>query len=89
MADYAKANGYMNHSLGKKYRTGSVAEYSKADYHVDAAFDKDMKRKISDYLIESKTKNAIHATLSTNYGVVENEYSGELQAVITGEELFK
>ena len=65
------------------------SKYSKADYYVDAAFDRDMKRKISDYLIDSKTKNAIHATLITNYGVVENEYSRELQAVITGEELFK
>ncbi len=65
------------------------SKYSKADYRVDAAFDRDMKRKISDYLIGSKTKNAIHATLITNYGVVENEYSGELQVVITGEELFK
>ena len=48
-----------------------------------------MKRKISDYLVDSRTKHAIHATLITNYGVVENEYTGELQSIITGEELFK
>ena len=65
------------------------AKYSKAEYRVDAAFDKDMRRKISDYMVESKTKHAIHATLITNYGIVENEYSSELQSVITGEELFK
>ena len=64
-------------------------KYSKADYHVNAEFDRDMKRKISDYLIDSRTKHAIHATLITNYGVVENEYTGELQSIITGEELFK
>jgi hypothetical protein len=40
-------------------------------------------------MVESKTKHAIHATLITNYGIVENEYSSELQSVITGEELFK
>ena len=64
------------------------SKYSKADYHVDAAFNRDMRRKISDYMIDSKTKHAIHATLITNYGIVENEYSGELQSIITGEELF-
>ncbi len=64
-------------------------KYSKTNYRIDAAFDKDMKRKISDYLIDSKTKYAIHPTLITTYGVVENTYSGELQAVITGEDLFR
>ena len=65
------------------------AKYSKAEYRVDAAFDKDMRRKISDYMVDSKTKHAIHPTLITNYGIVENEYSSELQSVITGEELFR
>ncbi len=48
-----------------------------------------MKRKISDYLIDSKTKHVIHATLITNYSIVENDYSVELQSIVTGEELFK
>lgn len=64
-------------------------KYSKTDYRIDAAFDRDMKRKISDYLIDSKTKHAIYPTLIITYGVVENSYFGELQAVITGEDLFR
>ena len=64
-------------------------KYSKMDYKVDAAFVKDMKRKISDFLIDSKSRYAIHPTLITTYGIIENAYSGELQSVITGEELFK
>ena len=48
-----------------------------------------MNRKISDFVIDSKTKYAIHPTLITTYGVVENAYSGELQSVVTGEEMFK
>ena len=63
-------------------------KYSKSEFRVDAAFNKDMRRKISDFLIDSKTKYAIHPTLITTYGVVENEYSTELQSVITGDELF-
>ena len=64
-------------------------KYSKMDYKVDAAFVKDMKRKISDFLIDSKSRYAIHPTLITSYGIIENAYSGELQSVITGEDLFK
>ncbi len=33
-------------------------------------------------------KNIDNPTLITTYGVVENTYSGELQSVITGEDLF-
>ena len=76
-------------SLLKKGRSLPQAKYSKADFRVDAAFDKDMRHKISDYMVDSKTKHAIHPTLITNYGIVENEYSSELQPVITGEELFR
>ncbi len=65
------------------------AKHSKADFRVDAVFDKDMRRKIADYMVDSKTKHAIHPTLITNYGIVENELSSELQSVITGEELFR
>ncbi len=64
-------------------------KYSKSEYLVDAEFNKDMRRKISDFLIESKTKYAIHPTLITTYGVVENQYSGELQSIITSEDLFR
>ena len=34
------------------------------------------------------TKYAIHPTLITTYGVEENAYSGEIQAIITSEALF-
>ena len=34
---------------------------------------------------EGLERHAIHSTLITNYGVVDNEYTGELQSIITGE----
>ena len=63
-------------------------KYADSDYVVNAAFDKDIRRKISDFSIVTGTKYAIHPTLVTTYGVVENAYSGELQAIVTGEDLF-
>lgn len=64
-------------------------KYSEDDYMVDAAFDKSQRRRISDFRKKTGTKHAIHSTLVTTYGVVENAYAGELQSVITAEDLFQ
>lgn len=63
-------------------------KYSESDYAVDAAFDKAQRRKISDFQKVTKTKYAIHPTLITTYGIIKNAYAGEIQAVITAEDLF-
>ena len=63
-------------------------KYSTTDYVVDADFDKDIKRKISDLIKKSKTKYSIYPTLITTYGVIENAYSNELQSIITSDDLF-
>lgn len=34
------------------------------------------------------TKYAIHSTLITTYGVENNAYSGEIQSIITSDDLF-
>ena len=64
-------------------------KYSKSNYRVDGTFIENMRRKVSDFLLDSNTKYAIYPTLITTYGIVENAYSGELQSVITGEDLFR
>lgn len=63
-------------------------KYSENDYIVNQAFVKDQRRKISDLITKTKTKYAIHSTLITTYGVVDNAYRDELQAIITSEDLF-
>ena len=64
-------------------------KYSQSDYIVTAAFHRDLNRKISDFKTKTGTKYAIHPTLVTTYGVLNNAYSGELQAVITADDLFR
>ena len=63
-------------------------KYSESEYVVNAAFDKAMKRKISDFRLATGTKHAMYPTLITTYGIAETPYAEELQAVITGENLF-
>ncbi len=63
-------------------------KYSETDFLADAKFDRDFRRKISDLIKSTETKYAIHSTLITTYGISENAYSGDIQAVITAEDLF-
>ena len=42
-----------------------------------------------DKSIETKTKYAIRSTLVTTYEVEENSYYGNIQSVITSEDLFR
>jgi AAA+ ATPase superfamily predicted ATPase len=64
-------------------------KYSETDYIVSAAFIKNQKRKIHDFRQITGTKYAIHSTLITTYAVENNAYAGEIQAVITAEDLFR
>ena len=63
-------------------------KYSEMEYYADAAFDRAQRRKISDFQKKTMTKYAIHPTLITTYGLGNNAYSGEIQSVITSDELF-
>lgn len=63
-------------------------KYSEGEYTVDAKFDRNQKRKISDFIKKTETKYAIHSTLITTYGVSDSAYTGEIQSIITAEELF-
>lgn len=64
-------------------------KYSETDYAVSAAFHRAISQKISDFKQKTGTKYAIHPTLITTYGVKPNAYAGDLQAIITAEDLFR
>ena len=64
-------------------------KYSESDYVPDLSFDKSMRRKITDLQKATKTKYAIHSTLVTTYDVEENAYYGNIQSIVTGEDLFR
>ena len=63
-------------------------KYCETDYVIDAEADRKRRRQISDFLKKTGTRYAIHPTLVTTYGLEENAYSGELQSVITADQLF-
>ena len=64
-------------------------KYSGAEYTITEKFDRALRNKISDLRMVTGTKYAIHPTLVTTYGMVENSYSQGIQAVVTLDDLFE
>ena len=63
-------------------------KFSEAEYMITDKDDMSIKRKMHDLVVQTGTKYAIHPTLITPYGIVDNSYSGNIQAVITMDDLF-
>lgn len=59
------------------------------DFSINAAYDKNLRHKLSVFIEETKCRNALHLTLVTTYGLKFNEYAGRIQNVITMNDLFK
>ena len=63
-------------------------KYSDSEYKITKKDDESMHRKIHDLVASTGTKYAIHPTLVTCHGVVDNAYTNNLQAVIMLDDLF-
>ena len=63
-------------------------KYSNAEYMITDNVDSDIRNKINDFQQVTNSKYAIYPTLVTTYGLVDNSYSGNIQAVITLDDLF-
>lgn len=63
-------------------------KYSETVFMVDTKLDNNQKRKNSDFIKKTESKYAIHSKLITTYGVGESSYVGEIQSIITSEDLF-
>lgn len=64
-------------------------KYSQAEYLFSGQEERGIQRKMHDLATATGTKYAIHPTLITCFGVVENSYAGSLQAVVTMDDLFQ
>ncbi len=64
-------------------------KYSNTEYTITQKVDKNIKNKINDLIVSTGTKYAIYPTLVTTYGMVDNSYSGNIQSVVTMDDLFK
>ena len=63
-------------------------KYANSEYIITDKFEKSLNNKINDLTIVSGTTYAVHPTLITTYGLVNNSYSNCIQAVVTLDDLF-
>ncbi len=62
-------------------------KFSAADYTIDKSEDEKLRQRKQRFYEESRTRKAVHLTLITTYGLTPNKYSGQLQSVITMNDL--
>ena len=63
-------------------------KYSVSEYALTKKDAESIRNKINDLIMSTNTKYAIHPTLVTTYGLDTNIHSGDIQAVITEDDLF-
>ena len=63
-------------------------KYGQEEYLITKSDDDAMRRRRSDYQRAMKSRDAIHLTMVTPYGVVQNAYAGNLDGVLTADDLF-
>ena len=65
------------------------AKYSQNEYLVNKTLDESMRRKRSDFLRVTGTRNAIHLTMIAPFGIIPNAYAGNFESVLTADDLFR
>ena len=63
-------------------------KYSDAEYTLTKREDEAIRRRVSDLRIATGTDYAIYPTLVTTRGLVDNSYAGNIQVVVTQDDLF-
>ena len=63
-------------------------KYVSEEFVIDKNYDEILRNKRGIFRSQTKTKNAIHITLITTYGVKHNEYWSNIQSEVTLFDLF-
>lgn len=63
-------------------------KYTNEEYALDADEYERIQKRLTQFQKESGTKDAIHVTMVCGTGYKQNKYSGIIQSVITGDDLF-
>ena len=63
-------------------------KYCRDEYGIDAAYGRQLQRRVEVFRSETGTKSALHTVFVTTYGLVRNEHAANVQAVVTMGDLF-
>lgn len=63
-------------------------KYSSTPYAITRKTNADLMRKRNDFITATGTRAAIHLTMVTPFGLLQNSYAGNIQSEVTAEDLF-
>jgi hypothetical protein len=63
-------------------------KYANAEFVMDNKLEQNLRNKRETFVRETKTRDAVHITMITTYGVKRNEYSGIIQSEVKMNDLF-
>jgi ribosome-binding factor A len=63
-------------------------KYAKGEFTIDKKLDENLRHKRAAFREETKSRNSLHVTMITTYGVKLNQYWGNIQSEITVYDLF-
>ena len=64
-------------------------KFSADRYVMDARAESELSRKLTVFQAVTKTRQALHLTLVTSFGLMRNVHSGRVQSEVTLDDLFK
>ena len=64
-------------------------KYATDKYSIDKEYDKNLRKKLSAFVNETKTRKAAHITLITTYGLAKNMYQAAIPFEVVLDELFQ
>lgn len=64
-------------------------KFANHDYVITADYDQRLRERMATFRYLTGTKKALHTILVTTYGLAKNKYSGNIQQVVTLDDLFK
>lgn len=63
-------------------------KYVRNEFVITKAVDESLRHKMSDFRLLTRSRDALHTTIVTPYGLKQNAYSGNVQSVVTADDLF-
>ncbi len=64
-------------------------KFASGEYEITAAYENALRNKMESFRRDTKTKDTLHLTLVTTYGLVRNKHASIARSQVTLEELFK
>jgi len=64
-------------------------KFTSTEYTIAKSYGDELRRKKAIFLTETNTKKAVHTTLVTTYGLMNNEYSSEVLFQLTMNDLYR